>query len=75
KEYWQAKLILVTITKPFFRVIDPQVFFEEDYSFVALEDDPDFDVTSEALRGEFVPLIKKFLMNGKPVHQDLVAAK
>jgi len=71
KEYWQAKLILVTITKPYFRVINPQCLFKEHYSFVALENDPDFDITTDALK-EFVPLVKKFLMNGKTAHQDLV---
>jgi hypothetical protein len=72
KEYWQAKLILVTIAKPSFRVIDPQLLFKKDYSFLALEDDPDFHVTLDSLK-EFVPLVKKFLMNGKTAHRDLVA--
>jgi hypothetical protein len=50
KEYWQAKLILVTITKPYFRVVDPQFLFDQDYAFEALESDPDFHVTTDALR-------------------------
>jgi hypothetical protein len=33
KEYWQAKLILVTITKPYFRIVDPQFLFDQDYAF------------------------------------------
>ena len=73
KEYWQARLILVTITKPYFRVIDPQVLFEDNYAFDALEDDTDFNVSLEALK-KFVPLVKKFLMNGKAPGQDFTAA-
>jgi hypothetical protein len=45
----------VTITKPYFRVIDPQSLLEEDYSFVPLEDDPDFEVSGDVLR-EFILL-------------------
>jgi hypothetical protein len=72
KEYWQAKLVLVTITRPYFRVIDPQSLLENDYSFVPLEDDPDFEVSGDVLK-EFVLLVKKFLMNGKTAHQDRLA--
>jgi hypothetical protein len=72
REYWQAKLVLVTITKPYFRVIDPQSLLENDYSFVPLEDDPDFEVSGDVLK-EFVLLVKKFLMNGKPTHPDRIA--
>jgi hypothetical protein len=60
REYRQAKLILVTIANRTSGVIDPQLLFEEDYSFQALEDDPDFHVTPDSLK-EFVPLVKKFL--------------
>ncbi|MPZ78676.1 MAG: hypothetical protein GEU77_19420 [Deltaproteobacteria bacterium] len=69
KEYWQAKLILVTITKPYFRIVDPQFLFEQDYSFEALQSDPDFYVTAEALR-RFEPLVKRFLINGKRSHEE-----
>jgi len=72
KEYWQAKLVLVTITKPYFRVVDPQSLLEEDYSFVPLEDDPNFEVNADVLK-EFILLVKKFLMNGKTAHQDRLA--
>jgi hypothetical protein len=69
KEYWQAKLILVTITKPYFRVVDPQFLFDQDYAFEALESDPDFHVTPEALR-KFEPLVKRFLIIGKRSHEE-----
>jgi hypothetical protein len=72
KEYWQAKLVLVTITKPYFRVIDPQSLLEADYSFVPLEDDTDFEVSGDVLK-ELILLVKKFLMNGKTTHQDRLA--
>jgi hypothetical protein len=61
--------VLVTITKPYFRIIDPQSLLEEDYSFISLEDDPDFEVSEEVLK-EFIGLVKKFLLNGKTAHPD-----
>lgn len=69
KEYWQAKLILVTITKPYFRIVDPQFLFDQDYAFEALESDPDFHVTPAALR-KFEPLVKRFLVIGKRSHEE-----
>jgi hypothetical protein len=72
KEYWQAKVVLVTITKPYFRAIDPRSLIEEDYSFVPLENDADFEVSGEALK-EFTVLVKKFLMNGKTAPHDRLA--
>jgi hypothetical protein len=63
KEYWHAKLILVTLTKPYFRVVDPASLFEEHYSFEPLETDLAFNVTNEALE-KFEPLVKRFLGNG-----------
>ena len=69
KEYWQAKLILVTITKPYFRIVDPQFLFDQDYAFEALESDPDFHVTPDALR-KFEPLVKRFLIMSKRSREE-----
>jgi hypothetical protein len=71
QEYWQAKLILVTLRKPYFRVVDPTSLFEGDYSFEALEADSDFNITKDALE-KFDPLVR-FLLNGRTARQESVA--
>jgi len=63
KEFWTAKLILVTPTKPYFRVVDPQSLFEGEFSFEALEADPDLMVTARAVE-KCSRLISRFLVNG-----------
>lgn len=63
REYWQAKLILVTTSKPYFRVVDSQSLFENELLFAALETDPDFNVRRRPLE-KCEPLVKRFLMNG-----------
>ena len=63
KEYWQAKLILVTTSKPYFRVVDPQSLFQDELLFAALEADPDFNVRRRPLE-KCERLVKRFLMNG-----------
>ena len=62
-------MILVTSTKPYFRIVDPQFLFDQDYAFEALESDPDFHVTPDALR-IFEPLVKRFLIIGKRSHEE-----
>ena len=62
-------MILVTITKPYFRIVDPQFVFDQDNAFEALESDPDFHVTPEALRN-FEPLVKRFLIIGERSHEE-----
>jgi hypothetical protein len=64
KEYWQSKLILVTIEKPYFRVVDTQLLTGNQCAFEPLEADKDFHVTREALE-IFEPLVERFLVNGK----------
>lgn len=63
-EYWQSKLILVTVVKPYFRIVEPQSLTEDRCSFQPLEADEDFHVTREALE-IFEPLVERFLFNGK----------
>lgn len=63
KEYWIAKLILVTTCKPHFRVVDPQSLFDDEFSFEALEADPDLMVTPRAVE-KCERLVTRFLMNG-----------
>ena len=69
KEYWTAKLILVTTAQPRFRVVDPQSLFDDEFSFEALENDPDLNVTARAVE-KCERLVARFLMNGtKPASQ------
>jgi hypothetical protein len=64
-EHWQPKLILVTITKPHFRIVDATSLSKDRLLFQPLEADTDFNVTHEALE-IFEPLVERFLFNGKP---------
>jgi hypothetical protein len=70
KEYWQAKLVLVTTSKPYFRVLDPQSLFEDELLFGALEADPDFNVRRRPLE-KCERLVKRFLMNGAQSERGL----
>jgi hypothetical protein len=63
KEYRQSKLILVTIEKPYFRVVDTPSLTGNQCAFERLEADEDFHVTREALE-TFAPLVECFLLNG-----------
>jgi hypothetical protein len=63
-DYWQSKLILVTIVKPYFRVVDPQALTQERWAFAPLEAVEDFHVAHDALK-TFEPLVERFLVNGK----------
>lgn len=63
-EYWQPKLILVTVVKPYFRIVTLESLLDERCSFEPLETDPDFHVTRTALES-FERLVERFLVNGK----------
>jgi hypothetical protein len=68
EEFWHAKVVLVTITRPYFRVarLDPD---SSGCIFQPLETDPDFRVAYSALR-KFEPLVRRFLVNGNARHRD-----
>lgn len=68
EEYWHAKVVLVTITKPYFRVarLDPS---SEGCLFQPLEADRDLHVTHAAPR-QFEPLVRRFLINGTATQRD-----
>jgi len=73
REFWTAKLILVTTTQPFFRVVDQQSLLDDEFSFEALERDSDLMVTPRAVQ-ECEKLVTRFLINGaKRVHHPQVA--
>jgi hypothetical protein len=67
EEFWHAKVVLVTITKPYFRVarVDPA---SDGCLFDPLEGDRDFNITDAALR-QFEPLVRRFLVNGTATHR------
>ena len=68
EQFWHAKVVLVTITQPYFRVaqFDPS---SDGCLFQPLEADRDFRVTHAALR-QFEPLVRRFLVNGTAKHRD-----
>lgn len=58
--FWKAKVILVTLDTPYFRVADPPYFDNEaNPIFRKLEDDLDLKVTSEKLH-KFNSLVQKY---------------
>jgi hypothetical protein len=68
EEFWHAKVVLVTITKPYFRVarLDPD---SDSCIFQPLETERDFGVTYSSLR-KFEPLVRRFLVNGTAKHHE-----
>ena len=62
EEFWHAKVVLVTITKPYFRGarLDPS---SDCCSFEPLEADRDLNITHAVLK-QFEPLVRRFLING-----------
>jgi hypothetical protein len=63
-EYWQPKLILVTASKPYFRIVTPESLLDDGRNFESLDTDPDFHVSRTAM-DTFEPLVERFLVNGK----------
>ena|SRR5918996_2973881 len=68
EEFWHAKVVLVTITKPYFRLarLDPS---SDSCLFEPLEADQDFKVTRVGLR-QFEGLVSRFLVNGTARHRE-----
>ena len=72
EEFWHAKVVLVTITRPYFRVarLDPS---SDGCLFEPLEAERDFNITHGALR-QFEPLVRRFLINGNGKPRQMVNA-
>jgi hypothetical protein len=68
EKFWHAKVVLVTIIKPYFCVarLDPS---SDGCLFKPLEADRDFNVTPGAL-GQFEPLVRRFLVNEAAKNHD-----
>jgi hypothetical protein len=68
EEFWHARVVLVTITKPYFRVARLEADSDH-YLLDPLESVRDFNISYSALR-QFEPLVRRFLINGKAKHLD-----
>src|ERR671918_1628515 len=73
EEFWHAKVVLVTITRPYFRVarLDPS---SDGCLFEPLEAERDFNITHGALR-QFEPLVRRFLVKRKRKKRPKVKSK
>jgi hypothetical protein len=69
KKFWHAKVVLVTIEAPYFRVARPHTFSDEKCLFEPLESDQDLNVACEHLE-RFERLVDRFLINGMAVHRE-----
>jgi hypothetical protein len=62
KKLWYAKVVLVTIAAPYFRIARPHSFSQAKCLFEPLESDQDLNVGREYLQ-RFQPLVDRFLIN------------
>ena len=62
KKLWYAKVILITIARPYFRVARPHGFSQDKCLFEPLESDRDLKVERNCLE-RFEPLVDRFLVN------------
>lgn len=61
EEFWQAKVIMVTIKKPYFRVLDT---ISKERNWISLVKDKDLGITEKLLE-EFNRLVEKYYPNAK----------
>lgn len=62
EEFWQAKIIWITLSKPYFRVSASPYFDKNDnLNLIPIEKDPDFMVTPDMLE-EFNKLVEKYYL-------------
>lgn len=59
EEFWQAKIIMVTIKKPYFRILDTH---SKERNWISLAKDRDLGVTEELLE-EYNKLVEKYYSN------------
>lgn len=69
-QFWKAKVIFVTVVKPYFRILRPP-YFDTDLkvTFSSVEDDKDLDITVDILP-EFNRLVEKYLISTKGRRND-----
>lgn len=62
EKFWKAKVILVTLKKPYFRLVQPPYFDERrELLFGNLAEDKDLNITSEDLE-RFGPLVERYFL-------------
>lgn len=62
ERFWKAKVILVTLQKPYFRIANPPYFDDRDEPrFEKLEKDSDLNITSEKLK-KFDLLVERYFV-------------
>lgn len=60
EEFWQAKIVWITLTKPYFRVsVSPYFDKNGNLNLIPIEEDPDLMVKTEILE-EFNKLVEKY---------------
>lgn len=66
EEFWQAKIIWITLTKPYFRVsVSPYFDKNGNLNLIPIEEDPDLMVTLDILK-EFNKLVEKYYQKETP---------
>ncbi len=64
EEFWKAKIILLTLEKPYFRVSNsPYLNKKREWDWVPLEEDRDLEISPEILK-EFNGLVEKYFLKG-----------
>ena len=70
KKFWEAKIILVTPGKPYFKVSIPPYFSKlGGWNWIPLEEDKDLNVKSDDL-GEFNELVEKYFQIAKKTYNE-----
>ena len=69
RKFWYAKVVLVTISKPYFRVARRQTFSPGKCLFDSLQSDQDLHVMPECL-ADFESLVDRFLINRMAIRSD-----
>lgn len=65
KKFWQAKIILLTVKEPYFRVSNsPYLNKKQEWNWIPLERDPDFEIPANILE-KFNELVEKYCITGK----------
>lgn len=74
EEFWQAKIVWVTLTKPYFRVsVSPYIDKNDELNLIPIEQDNDLAVTPDILK-DFDKLVEKYCIVGKR-HKDKIDIK
>ena len=60
EKFWKAKIVLLTVKQPYFRVSNsPYLSKKQEWSWISLEDDRDFDIADHTIKA-FNVLVEKY---------------